>query len=173
MQALAFWKEIIMDKSNLLEQFVALLNQNAIRYCVIGGQGVNAYVEPLVSLDLDIVVATNQVEALIDALDQHYIVKTFPHSINIEMPESDLRIQIQTDKRYRSFVNHASLKTVLGLEMSVGSLEDILQGKVWAAQDVSRRGSKRQKDLADIARIIETYPQLREKVPADILSKLD
>lgn len=173
MQALAFWKEIIMDTSNLLEQFVALLTQHAIRYCVIGGQGVNAYVEPLVSLDLDIVVATDQVDALLKALDERYIIKAFPHSINIEMPGSDLRIQIQTDKRYKSFVDHASRKVVLGLEMTVGSLEDILQGKVWAAQDPSRRGSKRQKDLADIARIIESYPQLRESVPTDILSKID
>lgn len=173
MKALAFWKAVIMDTSNLLEQFIALLNQHAIRYCVIGGQGVNAYVEPLVSLDLGIVVATDQVDALLRALDDRYIVKTFPHSINIEMAGSDLRIQIQRDKRYTSFVDHASPKTVLGLEMSAGSLEDILQGKVWAAQDASRRGSKRQKDLADIARIIEAYPYLREKVPADIPLKLD
>lgn len=173
MHALAFWKEIIMDTSNLLEQFVALLHRHTIRYCVIGGQGVNAYVEPLVSLDLDIVVATDQVDALIDALDERYTIKTFPHSINIEMPGSDLRIQIQTDKRYKSFVEHASQKSVLGLEMSVGSLEDILQGKVWAALDPMRRGSKRQKDLADIARIIESYPHLRENVPAEILIKLD
>jgi hypothetical protein len=34
-------------------------------------------------------------------------------------------------------------------------VEDVLQGKVWAVQDSSRRGSKRQKDLADIARILE------------------
>jgi hypothetical protein len=84
-----------------------------------------------------------------------------------------LRIQIQTDERYTSFVEHATQRTVLGLEMSVGSLEDILQGKVWAAQDPMRRGSKRQKDLADVARIIESFPDLRRNVPAEILQKLD
>lgn len=173
MQALAFWKETIHDEQGLLEQFVALLNQHAIRYCLIDTAGVNAYVEPLVSLDLDIVVATDQVDDLLGALGDRYIVKAFPHSINIEMAGSDLRIQIQRDERYSAFVDHASLKAVLGLELSVGSLEDILQGKVWAAQDASRSGSKRQKDLADIARIIESYPHLRAKVPADIVSKLD
>jgi hypothetical protein len=54
----------------------------------------------------------------------------------------------------------------------VAALEDVLQGKVWAALDPERRGSKRQKDLADIARIIETYPELRERVPAEILERL-
>lgn len=57
MQELAFWKAVIVDESNFLEAVIALLAENQIRYCVIGGQGVNAYVEPLVSLDLDLVVA--------------------------------------------------------------------------------------------------------------------
>ncbi len=56
MQALTFWKLVTVDQSNLLEQFIDLLTKNQIRFCVVGGQAVNAYVEPLVSLDLDIVV---------------------------------------------------------------------------------------------------------------------
>ena len=49
---------------------------------------------------------------------------------------------------------------------------DILQGKVWAFQDATRPGSKRQKDLADIARLLERYPELRADVPADVLGRL-
>ena len=61
---------------------------------------------------------------------------------------------------------------MLGLSLPVASLEDVLRGKVWAAQDATRRSSKRQKDLADIARIIEGFPALRAQVPADLLSRL-
>ena len=61
MDALTFWKTTTMDQANLLVRVIDVLNENGIRYCVIGGQGVNAYVEPLVSLGLDLVVA---VEAL-------------------------------------------------------------------------------------------------------------
>ncbi len=43
---------------------------------------------------------------------------------------------------------------------------------VWAAMDPSRRPSKRQKDLADIARLIEAYPALRVAVPPEILARL-
>ena len=39
-----------MDKADLLEEVFALLRDSGIRFCVIGGQAVNAYVEPLVSL---------------------------------------------------------------------------------------------------------------------------
>ena len=52
MKALSFWKAVTLDKSNFLEEVFALLQRQGVNFCVIGGQAVNAYVEPLVSLDL-------------------------------------------------------------------------------------------------------------------------
>ena len=172
MQALTFWKTITMDQTNLLEKLISLLSEHGIRFCVIGGQAVNAYVEPLVSLDLDLVVALHQFDQAEVLLGRHFELKRFPHSLNISTEGSDLRVQIQTDERYGSFVERATRRDVLGLDLPVASLEDVLQGKIWAAQDVGRRGSKRQKDLADIARILEKYPELRSQVPQDILARL-
>jgi hypothetical protein len=172
MQTLDFWKVITMDKANQLESFLAMLEESGIRFCVIGGQGVNAYVDPLVSLDLDLAVATAHTEQVESLLAAHYKVTRFPHSLNVELPDSDLRIQIQTDARYGEFAEHASRREVLGLKMPVARLEDILQGKVWAIQDSDRRASKRQKDLADVARILEAYSGLRAQVPDDVLSRL-
>jgi hypothetical protein len=173
MHALTFWKKIAMDKSNFLEQFIVLLNDNAIRYCVIGGQGVNAYVEPLVSLDLDVVIATDQVPGVTRLLSERFEVKEFPHSLNVALEGSDLRVQIQTDPRYAGFVDRAEQRIVLGLTMPVASLDDLMRGKVWAAADPARRGSKRQKDLADIARLIESFPDLRRLVPQEVLKRLE
>lgn len=172
MQALTFWKTITMDKSDLLEQFLGVLQQHNVRYCVIGGQGVNAYVEPLVSLDLDIVIAIEQLEAVEALLATSFNLQHFPHSLNVSVPGSDLRIQIQTDPRYYDFVDRATEQEVLGLVLPVASIEDLLQGKVWAAQDPQRRASKRQKDLADIARLLEAEPSLRSRVPSQILDRL-
>jgi hypothetical protein len=92
--------------------------------------------------------------------------------VNVSQPGSDLRVQFQTDPRYDGFAEHAARRLVLGRELPVAAVEDVLRGKVWAAQDATRRPSKRQKDLADIARLIEARPELRAQVPADILSKL-
>jgi hypothetical protein len=172
MRALTFWKEIIVDRENVLERLVRLLEENGIRYCVIGGQAVNAYAEPLVSLDLDLVVAIDQLDQVESLLSGPYQVKHFPHSLNVVLPESDVRVQIQTDERYASFPERATQGNVLGLTLPVASLEDVLQGKVWAALDPTRRASKRQKDLADIARLLEAYPELRTQTPAEILSRL-
>jgi len=38
--------------------------------------------------------------------------------------------------------------------------------------DASRRASKRQKDLADIARLLEAHSQLRDGVPPELLRQL-
>jgi hypothetical protein len=172
MQALTFWKTIAMDRSNLLESLIELLKTHNVRFCVIGGQAVNAYVEPLVSLDLDLAVAVDQIEQVESLLAERFAVKRFPHSLNASIPDSDVRVQIQTDARYGAFVKRASVRSVLGMDLPVASVEDVLQGKIWAALDSGHRGSKRQKDLADIARLIENYPQFRSQVPKEILDRL-
>lgn len=172
MQAQTFWKVITMDQENFLDRLITLLDEQAIRYCVIGGQAVNAYVEPLVSLDLDLVVAAEQFQQVETLLTEHFKVKRFPHSLNISLAGSDLRVQIQTDPRYAAFPERASSGAVLGLTLPAASIEDVLAGKVWAAQNPTPRASKRQKDLADIARLVEAYPHLQTQVPPDILAKL-
>jgi len=99
-------------------------------------------------------------------------VEAFPHGLNLTGSESDLRIQVQTDPRYQLFIASASVKEILGYKMKVASLENVLQGKVWAYMDATRRRSKRQKDLADIHRIIETYPELTTGLPPEIKDQL-
>lgn len=173
MQALTYWKTVTMDQSNFLEQIIAFLNQHRIQYCVIGGQGVNAYVEPVVSLDLDIVILADQLEQVETLLQaSSFRMQRFPHSLNLTLPGSDVRVQVQTDPVYASFPERAVERDLLGLRLPVAALTDVLSGKIWAAQDSTRRPSKRQKDLADIARLLEAYPELGSQVPQDILDRL-
>jgi hypothetical protein len=172
MQALAYWKAVTQDHADFLEEFLSMLVENGIRYCVIGGQGVNAYAEPLVSLDLDVAVVTEDLERVERLLAGRFHVERFEHSINASADESALRVQIQTDLRYAAFVARAQPRNVLGVTLQVAAVEDVLQGKLWAFLDDTRRRSKRQKDLADIGRLIEAYPQLRERVPREVLERL-
>ena len=172
MQALEYWKAVTSDKAGFLDRFVSLLAESGARFCVIGGQGVNAFVEPVVSLDLDLVVAAEDLTAVEERLRKPFRVERFPHSIDVSAPGSSVRVQLQTDPRYAAFVDGASPREVLGLTLPVARLEDVLQGKVWAAQDPTRRPSKRQKDLADISRLLEAHPALRSRVPDDILLRL-
>ena len=74
----------------------------------------NAYADPLVSLDLDLVVAVDQLSLAEELLARQFHVERFPHSINVSEPGSELRVQLQTDPRYFDFPERASVRPVLG-----------------------------------------------------------
>jgi len=139
---------------------------------LFGAQAVNAYADPVVSIDLDLVMAVDQRGRAEGLLRQAFTVEHFPPSLNGSLPGSRLRVQVQTDPRYAPFVERAELRDVMDLRLPVARIEDVLQGKIWAVMDPERRASKRQKDLADIARLLEARPALREQVPSEVLSML-
>ncbi len=166
-----FFNGLSRSSTDIVQKILSLLESNRIDYCLIGGLAVNAYVEPVVSLDLDIVIAFNQIARIREGAKGQFRVEEFPHSLNLYAEDSDLRIQIQTDPRYQGFVIRGAIREVLGYKMKVASLEDVLKGKIWAYSDETRRKSKRQKDLADISRIAESYPHLVDTMP-DSIKKL-
>lgn len=168
-----FTQRILNGKQDVLQAFLDRLKEKKIKFCVIGGLAVNAYAEPVVSLDLDIVVASRKIRSLRENLTAGFKAKEFPNSLNITCAGSDLRIQVQTDPRYQAFLEKARLKNVLGYEMPVARIEDVLQGKIWAALDGARRPSKRQKDLADILRLLEKRKRLARLIPAELKPRLD
>lgn len=166
-----FLNALANGKVDVIKEFLDLLAKLKIDYCLIGGLAVNAYAEPVVSMDLDLVLALADTDNLIKHASAKFKIENFPHSINLTHPKSDLRIQIQTDPRYQCFVANAVKKQVMGYEFKVSKLEDVLQGKLWAYQDEERRKSKRQKDLADIMRLVETHKHLFELLPPDVKEK--
>ena len=62
-----FLNSLAKGKIYILQQLLGIFTETGSPYCVIGGLGVNAYVEPVVSLDVDIVVAVHDIETVADA----------------------------------------------------------------------------------------------------------
>jgi predicted nucleotidyltransferase len=89
------------------------------------------------------------------------------------MAKSDLRIQFSLDPRYQSFFSGTTIRDVLGQQVPVASLTNVVRGKVWAWSDRRRRLSKRKKDELDLIRIFEAYPESRELMPAEIKTQVD
>ena len=169
-----FLNSIANGEVDMVELLLELMRRTETDYCVIGGLAVNAYAEPVVSLDLDLVVVSDRIPVLVEAASAVGMkVEEFEHSVKLSLAGSDLRVQLQKDPRYQSFISRAAHRTVLGYELSVASLEDVLAGKTWAYLEQGRRGSKRQKDLADIMRLVEDHPHLRELLPAEVRAKLE
>ncbi|MGH9602230.1 MAG: hypothetical protein ACRD24_07545 [Terriglobales bacterium] len=143
-------------------------------YCLLGGLAVNCYVEPVYTLDADFAVIASQMPALEGQLvARGFSVRTFPHSLNAQAPESELRIQFSTDPRYQAFLDRAQEREVLGISVRVATLEDVVQGKLWAYSDPQRRLSKRKKDELDLFRLAEAYPAVRSKFPEEIRRLLE
>jgi hypothetical protein len=169
-----FMKAVTRGEEDILQILLTILDQTKTPYCVIGGLAVNAYAEPVVSLDLDLVVVSRDIARIAEeARSRGLTVQVFEHSVNLTLAGSDLRVQLQTDSRYQAFLARARKQTVLGYELSVASLPDVLQGKMWAYSDQTRRKSKRQKDLADILRLVETHPGLKAQLSPQMLAEIE
>ena len=152
---------------------VAILNRRG-SWCLIGGLAVNCYVEPVYTLDADIVVIASELPAIKGELIKvGFSVEEFPHSLNAKMPKSDLRIQFTLGPRYQEFVQDTSVRDVLGQHVSIASLTNVVRGKVWAWSDEKRRLSKRKKDELDLIRILEAYPELSDLMPLEIRSQME
>jgi hypothetical protein len=163
---------VVQDRSNFLEGILGLLEREGVRYCAVGGVAVNAYAEPVVTLDLDLVVAVHDVDRVRELVGERYSMEEFAHSINVRDSGSQLQVQFQLDPEMSAYLDRAERRVVLGLAMPVAAPQDLVGAKVRAASDRGRRASKRQKDLADIARLLEAFPELEALVPPDIRDRL-
>lgn len=143
-------------------------------WCLIGGLAVNCYVEPVYTLDADLVVIAADLSNVSRRLrEEGFRIESHRYSVNASAPESDLRIQFTTDPRYQDFPSRALPGTVLGVPVRVATLEDVTQGKLWAYSDPLRRFSKRKKDELDLVRLAEAYPQLKLLYPAELRGMME
>jgi hypothetical protein len=162
--------------------FVAeTLRRRHAGWCVIGGMAVNTYVSPVYTADLDMVVVTADLEpVLADLRAADFRIKEHPFLINAqrragptERASHMLMVQFSKSARYQSFVDRAALRPILGMDVPVAALEDVVQGKLWAWSDPDRRLSKHSKDETDLIRLGEVYPHIRSMLPASIQTALE
>src|SRR5438309_11585941 len=72
-------------------------------WCLIGGLAVNCYVEPVYTVDVDVIVIAENLGAIQDELvAPGFSISEFPHSMNAKKIKSKLNLQFTTDARYRA-----------------------------------------------------------------------
>jgi hypothetical protein len=143
-------------------------------YCLIGGLAVNCYVEPVYTLDANLVVIASSLASLSAHLrEQGFRTEEHAHSLNATAAGSELRIQFTTDERYQPFLAKSTEADVLGIRVRVACVEDVTQGKLWAFGDPRRRFSKRKKDELDLIRLAEAYPHLKSLYPDNLRDQIE
>ena len=155
-------------------RFVDALEKADIVWCAIGGVAVNHWAEePMVTQDVDFVVAADSIERAETVLKQAgFKAETFDWSINFK-GTSKVSVQLTTEGFYKDFASRGVPADVHGILLRVASLEDTLSGKIMAWSDPTLRQSKRIKDLGDIARLVESHPHLWESLKDDLKSQID
>jgi hypothetical protein len=150
------------------------LERADIPWCAIGGIAVNHWAaEPMVTRDVDFVVAPEAIERTVVALEAAgFLAERYPWSINFR-GQSRVSIQLSTEEPYRDYPDRSVAADVHGILMRVASLEDTLKGKMRAWADPGRRQSKRIKDLGDVARLIEAHPDLWSLLSDDLKAQLE
>ena len=155
-------------------RLVDCLERADIAWCTIGGVAVNHWAqEPMVTRDVDFVVATHDIERTIALLeDAGFTSERFEWSINFK-GHSKVSIQLSTEDFYRDFPARSVPADVHGILLRVSSLEDTFRGKMKAWSSPERRQSKRLKDLGDIARMMEAHPHLWDMLTSDLQQQLE
>jgi len=150
-------------------RLVDCLERADIPWCAIGGIAVNHWAaEPMVTQDVDFVVAIESVDLVLQLLeDAGFVSERFAWSINFR-GASKVSLQLSTKDIYREFPSRAVPADIHGILMRVASLEDTLSGKIRAWRDAERRQSKKLKDLGDIARLVESHPHLWDQLDPDL-----
>jgi hypothetical protein len=155
-------------------RLVDCLERADIAWCAIGGVAVNHWArEPMVTQDVDFVVVADAVDRTVSLLEEAgFRAERFEWSVNFK-GRSKITLQLSTEPFYREFPSRAVAADVHGILLRVASLEDTLCGKMAAWSDPAQRQSKRIKDLADIARLVEAHPQLWDTLTVDFQRQLE
>ena|SRR5438552_1312070 len=173
MTATEIFESVTKGGSSDFALLVQILDRHG-RWCLVGGLAVNCYVEPVFTMDADIVVMSAELSAIqAELIARGFRVTEHEHSVNAQMKGSQLRIQFTVDQRYQQFLADTRVMDVLGEPIPVASLENIVRGKIWAWSDPKRRLTKRKKDELDLIRIAESYPELRNMMPPAISGQLE
>lgn len=155
---------------------VDCLERADVAWCAIGGVAVNHWAEQtMVTQDVDFVVVADAIEHTVSLLeDAGFRSERFESrraGINFK-GHSAVSIQLSTEGFYKDFPSRAVAADVNGILLRVACLEDTLKGKIKAYSEPQRRQSKRLKDLADIARLVEAHPHLRDMLPDELKKQL-
>ncbi|HEX7722027.1 MAG TPA: hypothetical protein VF397_07705 [Pyrinomonadaceae bacterium] len=171
MTATEIFESVTNGGSSDFALLVQILDRHG-KWCLVGGLAVNCYVTPVFTTDADIVVTSSELSSIqAELVASGFEVKEHEHSVKAQMKRSDLRIQFTVDQRYQEFLAGTEVMKVLGEQVSVASLENIVRGKVWAWSDPKQRLSKRKKDELDLIRIAEKYPEVRRLMPPEITNQ--
>src|SRR5437867_13172780 len=104
MTAAEIYESVTNGGASEFAEIVAVVNRNK-PWCLIGGLAVNCYVEPVYTVDVELVVIATRLKQIERDLEAAgFGVARFEHSMNARRPGSKLNVQFTTDSRYQDYL---------------------------------------------------------------------
>src|SRR4051812_19762717 len=108
MTAAQIYESVTNGGASDFADLVATLDRHG-PWCLIGGLAVNCYVEPVYTVDVDLVVVAAKLQKIEAELNiAGFTIQRFAHSANAQRPGSKLNAQFTTDARYQDFLKSAT-----------------------------------------------------------------
>ena len=156
---------VVTSKERAFRELFRILEENGVRYALIGGLAVQLLGEEArTTLDIDVAVESYDhvpqaalVAAGFRRLGRH------EHSENWMGPE-ETPVQFSADPEFSSLIEHAVTRSFEGGLVRVAPAIELVRSKLRAARDEARRPSKRLRDLADAQALIEREPDLEREL---------
>jgi hypothetical protein len=158
------------SKEKPLRLIAEIMERERVPYALIGGVAVQVHTaEPRSTLDIDLAVpryADVPRAALLGAGFEH--TGRHDHSDNWRAPGPGplkLRTAIQfsaEDLGIADAVAHADILDLEGgLRLRIATVADLIALKLVAAEELKRRPSKREHDVADVLALLEEHPEIK------------
>jgi hypothetical protein len=167
------WSETMgmppVDKQAILSQLVSVLKKSRTPYAVIGGVAVQLYSsDPRTTADIDVALLSRYDvprELLLDAGFE--FEKIYPWSENWRSPgpgtkKQRVAVQFSSDELMKRAVDRAETVHAGPLTFQLVTLPDLVALKLTAAEEPTRRLSKRLQDVTDVVRLTEEYPEISD-----------
>ena len=168
-----FYDKQISGGTNDVMRLVDCLERADIAWCAIGDVAVKHWAEhSMVILDVDFVTAAESVERVISLLEEAGFDSEKFECIVYFKGRSAVSFQLNTEDFYKDFSSRSVAADVHGILLRVASLEDTLKDKLKVLSEPQRRRSKKLKDIADIARLVETHPHLRDELTEELRNQI-
>lgn len=171
---------VIMSGTTDFGLVVEILRRHRAGWCVIRGMAVNCYASPVYTADLDlVVVAADLPPVLEDLRTADWRIKEFPYSVNAqrragptERADSMLMVQFSKPQEMQPLVDRAVLRPVLGLDVPVAALPDLVQTELAAWAKPRQKRFKQAKGELDLLRLAEAFPDVVDRLLPEELLRL-
>jgi len=166
--------EMETTKKPALVALAGVLDSANVPYAIICGVAVQVHhPDPRTTLDIDVAVLSADSiprEALTAAGFKS--TGSFEHSENW-VAENGTPVQFTDDPELASAVRSAEEIPLDDVTLRVIRVIDLVRQKLRAGSDPARRRSKRLSDLVDAQGLLETFPELRDRLTPEDLAVLD